>query len=84
MKALGGVGEILGHFFDIDGHSVETSIAARTLSLGLDVLRERRIVAIAGGPEKICAIRSVLMSGYLSGLITDERTALALANYHRP
>jgi DNA-binding transcriptional regulator LsrR (DeoR family) len=28
--------------------------------------------------EKVGAIRSVVMSGYLSGLITDERTAIAL------
>lgn len=79
VKALGGVGEILGHFFDAEGHAIETSLSARTLSLGLDALTGRRIVAIAGGEAKTCAIRSVLMSGCLSGLITDERTALALA-----
>lgn len=79
VKSLGGVGEILGHFFNVDGVPIETSLAARTLSLGLDALKGRRIVAIAGGTEKTCAIRSVLMSGCLSGLITDERTALALA-----
>lgn len=79
VKSLGGVGEILGHFFNADGKPIETSLAARTLSLGLDALKGRRIVAIAGGTEKTCAIRSVLMSGCLSGLITDERTALALA-----
>lgn len=79
VKALGGVGEILGHFFDAEGHAIETSLTARTLSLGLDALNGRRIVAIAGGKAKTCAIRSVLMSGCLSGLITDERTALALA-----
>jgi len=79
VKSLGGVGEILGHFFNADGKPIETSLAARTLSLGLDALKDRRIVAIAGGTEKTCAIRSVLMSGCLSGLITDERTALALA-----
>jgi DNA-binding transcriptional regulator LsrR (DeoR family) len=37
-----------------------------------------RTVAIAGGPEKIDAIRAVLKSGRLWGLITDERTAKAL------
>ncbi len=80
VKAMGGKGEILGHFFDEQGRAIETSLTQRTLSLGLEELRGRKIVAIAGGAEKTCAIRSVLMSGLLGGLITDERTALALAD----
>lgn len=79
VRELGGLGEMLGHFFDHVGRPIETSLAARTLSPDLDGLKGRRIVAIAGGPEKIGAIRAVLMGGYLSGLITDERTARALA-----
>jgi DNA-binding transcriptional regulator LsrR (DeoR family) len=78
VKARGGVGELLGHFFDAEGRPIETSLTRRTLSLGLDELRKCKIVAIAGGTEKTCAIRSVLMSGLLAGLITDERTANAL------
>ena len=80
VKAMGGKGEILGHFFDEQGRAIETSLTQRTLSLGLEELRGRKIVAIAGGAEKTCAIRSVLMSGLLGGLITDERTAHALAD----
>ena len=76
--ARGGVGEILGQFFDAAGQRVETTLTARTLSVGLEDPRRTRIVAIAGGKEKIGAIRSVLRSGCLSGLITDERTATAL------
>ncbi|MET0748427.1 MAG: sugar-binding transcriptional regulator [Rhizobium sp.] len=79
VRALGAVGEVLGHFFDIAGRPVETSLSARTLSPGLDDMKGRRIVAIAGGSEKIEAIRAVLRSGFLRGLITDERTAQALA-----
>lgn len=84
VKDLGGVGEILGHFFDAQGKSIHSSLSARTLSLGLETLRGRKIVAIAGGAEKTWAIRSAMMSGYLSGLITDERTANALANEEGP
>lgn len=79
VKARGGMGEILGHFFDAAGRPIETSLTQRTLSLGLEELRGRKIVAIAGGTEKTCAIRSVLMSGLLGGLITDKRTADALS-----
>jgi DNA-binding transcriptional regulator LsrR (DeoR family) len=80
IKALGGVGEVLGHFFDAEGKPIKTALTPRTLSLGLDRLSSSRIVAIAGGVIKVGAIRSVLMSGLLTGLITDERTATALAN----
>jgi DNA-binding transcriptional regulator LsrR (DeoR family) len=79
VRELGGVGEVLGHFFDRAGKPIETSLAARTLSPELAGLKGRRIVAIAGGPEKIEAIGAVLAGGYLKGLITDERTAEALA-----
>lgn len=78
VKARGGLGEVLGHFFDEHGQPIETSLTQRTLSVGLEQLRGRRIVAVAGGAEKTWAIRSVLMSGLLGGLITDERTAYAL------
>ena len=78
VVAKGGVGELLGHFFDARGQRIYTSLSERTLSVGLDLLDGKRIVAIAGGKEKVGAIRSVLMSGCLSGLITDERSALAL------
>ena len=37
-------------------------------------------LAVAGGKTKINAIRGVLASGLLHGLITDEGTAKALAD----
>ncbi len=78
VRDLGGIGEVLGHFFDRAGKAVETSLSARTLSPGLEAMKGRRIVAIAGGKQKIEAIGAVLRSGFLRGLITDERTAQAL------
>lgn len=78
ISKAGGVGEMLGHFFDPDGRALETPLTSRTLAVSLDERRKDRIVALAGGAEKIEAIRSVLKSGRLSGLITDERTALVL------
>ncbi len=78
VKAMGGVGELLGHFFNSRGEAVDTLLTERTLALSLDALRDRRIIAIAGGQMKIPAINSVLESRLLRGLITDERTARAL------
>lgn len=78
VRAKGGVGEVLGHFFDAEGKPIETSLSARTLSPGLEAMRGRRIIAIAGGKQKVAAIDAVLRSGFLRGLITDERTAQTL------
>ncbi len=79
IKRDGGSGELLGHFFDENGASVETTLSNRTTALSRRDLKGRRIVAIAGGKVKVRAIKSVLESRFLSGLITDERTAQSLA-----
>jgi DNA-binding transcriptional regulator LsrR (DeoR family) len=78
VKGKGGVGELLGHFFDECGRPVETGLSERMLALPRKRLKGRRIVAVAGGAVKVPAIKAVLESRYLSGLITDERTAEAL------
>ena len=85
VKQAGGAGELLGHFFNDEGEPVETTLSNRTIALSRNDLRGSRIVAIAGGTMKTGAIRSVLKSRFLSGLITDERTARALVSYpHAP
>jgi DNA-binding transcriptional regulator LsrR (DeoR family) len=78
ITAIGGVGEMLGHFFDAHGRIIETSLTARLLAVTLDGPGASRITAIAGGRSKIAAIRAVLHSRRLAGLITDELTAHAL------
>ncbi|PRD44789.1 DNA-binding transcriptional regulator [Phyllobacterium phragmitis] len=78
IAALGGVGELLGLFFDSKGRILQTSVTARTLAASLSDAAEDRMVAIAGGPMKTAAISAVLHSNKLYGLITDEETAKAL------
>jgi DNA-binding transcriptional regulator LsrR (DeoR family) len=78
ITAVGAVGEMLGHFFDGDGRVLETTLSARTLSVDLEAPERTRIVAIAGGLQKLASIRAVLRSRRLKGLITDEPTARAL------
>lgn len=78
IQAAGGVGELLGHFFDAGGNILKTALTARTLSVDLGTGGSDPIVAVAGGADKVQAIRAVLTSRRLKGLITDERTAQAL------
>lgn len=78
IQAAGGVGELLGYFFDARGATLQTTLTERTLSVDLPVAGAGQIVAVAGGADKVQAIRAVLQSRRLRGLITDERTARAL------
>ncbi|THF49303.1 sugar-binding transcriptional regulator [Allorhizobium terrae] len=80
----GGVGELLGHFFDDKGRILETDLSNRTLSANLPTRRGDRLVALAGGASKLSAIRAVLKSHRLHGLITDETTARHLLSEATP
>ena len=78
VARAGGRGELLGHFFDRRGRRVETELSGRLASLAYEDLQGGKLVAVAGGTAKPEAIRAVLLSGLLRGLLTDERTAAAL------
>jgi len=75
LAALRIVGEVLGQFFDAEGRQIDCDMAQRSISLRLDELRGRNVIAVAGGADKAAAIRATLRSGLLSGLVTDETTA---------
>jgi DNA-binding transcriptional regulator LsrR (DeoR family) len=83
LEREGVAGEMLGHFFDAQGTIVETELSGRSISLSPRDLRGRNIVAIAGGPSKVAAIRAALASGLVKGLITDELTARRLVDERR-
>ncbi|MFD1198841.1 sugar-binding transcriptional regulator [Brucella gallinifaecis] len=78
LSTRGAVGEMLGHFFDKNGIRLETGLTARTIAASVENADMSRIIGLAGGLSKAEAIRAVLKSGRLYGLITDERTAMAL------
>ncbi|MEM0948005.1 MAG: sugar-binding transcriptional regulator [Pseudomonadota bacterium] len=78
VRKNGGVGELMGHFFDPNGKPIETHMSNRVLSVEIEGLRTGRTIAISGGEEKVAAIKAILRSGFLDGLITDERTAKSL------
>ena len=78
LRAGGAVAEILGHYFDSHGCVVAGGLCGRAMSPDVEELRGRLMVAVAGGDEKIEALRAVLRSGLLKGLITDEATGRSL------
>jgi len=79
LKMQGAVGDILNHFVDKDGNLIQTEIEDRVISTDLDKLRQlKNVVGIAGGKDKVTAIKAVLNGGYLNVLITDSDTAAEL------
>jgi DNA-binding transcriptional regulator LsrR (DeoR family) len=78
VRKAGGVAEILGHFFNSHGQNLRNAVSDRALGPRIEDLKSHRIVALAGGTSKTQAIRAVLESGLLYGLITDEATAKRL------
>jgi DNA-binding transcriptional regulator LsrR (DeoR family) len=74
----GAVGEIAGWAYDGAGRLVDSSVNERNAALPLTELRHTRMIGVSGSPDRVIAISAALRGGLLGGLITDERTALAL------
>lgn len=79
LKMQGSVGDVLNHFYDSEGNPITTEIENRTISTDIEKLRTmKNVVGVAGGPEKVAAIKAVLRGGYLNVLVTDSKTAEGL------
>ncbi len=74
----GGVGDILANFYDEAGNEV---IIPEFEPVGLrldDVRAAKRVIGVAAGLERVPAIRAALEAGFVSELITDDKTAEGL------
>jgi DNA-binding transcriptional regulator LsrR (DeoR family) len=71
-------GEMLGHFFNHDGERLNSELDAMLTSVPLSSHTDRSVVGFAGGERKYSAIRAALVGGWVTGLVTDEDTALRL------
>jgi DNA-binding transcriptional regulator LsrR (DeoR family) len=72
LRGLGAVGEIGGRFFRTDGSGMPTSLAARTVSVGLDAIRAcESPILISGGAAKHGAILGAIRGGLAKILVTD-------------
>lgn len=78
VRAAGAVGEAFGSFFDANGRRVVTGLHDRVIAVDMEAMRNRAVLIVAGGPEKIAALRAMLKTGLANALITDEATAIAL------
>jgi len=76
LSENGAVGDILGHFVDIDGNPVKVPYDELIISISLEALQKVHLgVLVAGGKEKVKTIHAALKARYFNVLITDEHTA---------
>lgn len=76
LQEAGAVGDVLGHFYDINGQPVPSPVEDRLIGLSLrELKRIPRVICVAGGPAKVPAILGAVRGGYVNILIIDEGSA---------
>ncbi len=75
------VGDIALQFYDIDGNEIDSKLKNLVIGISPDqIKRVDTVVGIAGGPEKLYAIKGALNSHLINVLITDNQTAKQLVD----
>ena len=75
LRQLGAAGDIMGSFIDIDGRPLDCDVNRHALGLGIEDLRGKRVIAVAGGEGKGTAILGALRTGIITDLILCETAA---------
>lgn len=71
-------GEMLGHFINHEGVRLVSELDALLTSVPLSSHTERQVIGFSGGTKKYHAILAALVGKWITGLVTDEDTALKL------
>jgi deoxyribonucleoside regulator len=84
VDEAGAVGELLMAPFDIEGRFVGDELRARTIAFDARELGAIPVrIGVAGGPSKVPPLLGALRSGALTVLVSDVRTAQAVAALDR-
>jgi DNA-binding transcriptional regulator LsrR (DeoR family) len=79
LRAAGAVADVALRFYDARGDAVRSSLDERVLGITPEQLRRvPRVVAVAGGADKVDAIAAALRARVVDVLITDRGTAESL------
>ena len=79
LRTAGAVGDICGHYLDVEGAVVDHPIARRTINPPLpDLQAVKELVLAAGGAHKAPIMRGAIRAKLCHILITDEAAAAAL------
>lgn len=85
FDAASPVGDICGHFFDLDGRELVSALHDRVLAVELaDLRRIPLVIGVAAGAEKARGLLGALAGGYVDVVVCDqvlaERTLLLEAS----
>lgn len=69
-----GVGFILAHFFDENGHFLNIDVNDCVIGIRTETIKEKKIIAIASGVDKARATMAALKGGLIDTLVSDEET----------
>jgi DNA-binding transcriptional regulator LsrR (DeoR family) len=84
LRRLGAVGDVCFRFFDQDGELVDSPFNDRVVGITPEQLkRVPRRIGVAGGSNKLAAIRAALTGQWVNTLITDLETAQGLLGRER-
>ena len=76
LQQAGAVGDALGHFFDAEGTRIPWPTDELHIGLTLDDMKGCPTSAlVAGGEDKVLAIRGAIRGGFANALIVDAATA---------
>lgn len=79
LQMQGAVGDILSYFYDKNGNIIKTDILDRLISSNANMLKQHEtVIGVAGGEEKVQAIKGAMLGKFVNVLVTDEETAEAL------
>lgn len=76
IEAQGGVGDVCGYFFDLQGRLLDLELHRRLIGISWEGLRRiPNVMGVAGGRRKAKAILGALRSGVINYLVTDSEAA---------
>ncbi|KNC90708.1 sugar-binding transcriptional regulator [Trabulsiella odontotermitis] len=79
LAERGAVGDICLHYYDKQGKAVLTDDEDPVIGMALETIKKcPNVIALAGGIDKVGAIKGALTGGYIDVLITDYPTAREL------
>jgi len=75
----GAIGDICSRIIDREGNICSKSLDERTIGIELnDLAKKKHAIAVAGGLDKLPAIRAALIGRWMNTLIVDDRVAAEL------
>lgn len=82
VRRAGAVAHICGHHIAASGQHMRTGLCDRTVAVDPERLREiPLVVGVAWGQEKVAPLAAVMRGGFISALVTDRSTALAVLEH---